>query len=81
MEKVPIILGPIPPPIGTYSTLKLCGTNSTLKKVGPIPPFQLGPSPPLTLGPIPQKKLGLIPFYQKMWSDYKKANRYSFQYQ
>ena len=32
VEKVPIILGPIPPPIGTYSTLKLCGTNSTLRK-------------------------------------------------
>ena len=32
VEKVPIILGPIPPPIGTYSTLKLCGTNSKLNK-------------------------------------------------
>ena len=29
-EKVPIILGPFPPPIGTYSTLKLCGTNRVL---------------------------------------------------
>ena len=32
VEKVPIILEPIPPPIGTYSTLKLCGTNSTIRK-------------------------------------------------
>ena len=42
VEKVPIILGPIPPPIGTYSTLKLCGTNSTLKKSGTYSTVSIG---------------------------------------